>query len=89
MKASEWMLNMTVINVFQYNDDDARLASVVASRARESEPLALLCFALLRFFNFICSGACASALRFTRAFAAEHHNYPQSHTFSFLPVNRP
>ncbi len=50
MKASEWMLNMTVINVFQYNDNDARLASVVASRARESEPLALLCFVFLILF---------------------------------------
>ncbi len=42
-----------------------RLASAVARRARESDPLD---------FAFICSGACASSLRFKRAFAEEHHN---------------
>jgi hypothetical protein len=40
-----------------------RLASAFSRRARESEPLV-----------FIWSGACASALRFKCASAAEHHN---------------
>jgi hypothetical protein len=52
-----------------------RLASAVARRARESEPLV-----------FICSGACASALCFKRASAAEHHNYTRR--CSLFPVNR-
>jgi hypothetical protein len=40
-----------------------RLASAVARRARKSDPID---------FAFICSGACASPLRFKRAFAEEH-----------------
>jgi hypothetical protein len=36
--------------MIQNNDNDARLASVVANRARESEPLALLCFVFLILF---------------------------------------
>ncbi len=52
-----------------------RLASAVARRVRESEPLV-----------FICSGACASALRFKRASAAElHYHYTWRSRF---PVNR-
>ncbi len=53
-----------------------RLTSVIARRANECEFV----------FAFICSGACASALRFKRAFAEEHHqDYPWC---SLFLVNR-
>ena len=48
----------------------------VARRARKSGRLV---------FAFICSGACASALRFKRAFAEEHQDYTWCLLF---PVNR-
>jgi hypothetical protein len=54
-----------------------RLASAVARRALESDPLALF---------FICSGAWDSALRFKRASAEEHHNHYTRR--SRFPVNR-
>jgi hypothetical protein len=44
-----------------------------------SEPIVLFCF--------ICSGACASALRFKRAFTEEHHYYYAWRLLLF-PVNR-
>ncbi len=51
------------------------------------QPSHVSCETEPRVFAFICSGACANALRFKRASAAEHHNYYTWRCFLFF-VNR-